>query len=233
MQPAQRQVLEDLRERIRRLERKPGRASGGVESGWPSVDALLPGGGFPRGAIAELTGCAGSGKTAIAVAVVARAMGECALAAWIDARSELYAPAVQLGGVDLDRLLIVRPGAEAPLSPSGATPMRGVQASARQSLWATEAVLGSGAFAAVVVDVPLAAGARATTEWGAGASAEAMLRRLVAAAEKGGATCIWLSEPGSCAPPARLRIEVSRGRDGIRARPVPRGASGTVAGHAA
>ncbi|HET7755553.1 MAG TPA: hypothetical protein VFK85_16735 [Anaeromyxobacteraceae bacterium] len=232
MQPAQKQVLEDLRERIRRLERKPARSSGGVESGWGCIDAIAPGG-FPRGAIAELTGAPGSGKTAVAIAVVARAMGERSLAAWIDGRSELYAPAVQIGGIDLERLLIVRPAGEAPLSPSGSVLNRTVQASVRQSLWAAEAVLGSGAFAAVVVDVPVASGARITSDWGSVASAEAVLRRLVGAAEKGGATCIWLSEPGSCAPPARLRIEVSRGRDGVRARPLARGVSATVAGHAA
>jgi protein ImuA len=231
MQPAQRQVLEDLRERIRRLERKPVRANGGVESGYASVDALLPGG-FPRGAIAELTGTAGSGKTGIAVAVVARAMGERALAAWIDGRSELYAPAVQVGGVDLERLLIVRPGGTTALPPSGAALTAIGQASVRQALWAAEAVLGSGAFAAVVIDVPVTAGARATTDWGAGASVEAMLRRLVAAAEKGGATCLWLSEPGSCSPPARVRVEVSRAAGGVRAQPVLRRAPG-VAGHAA
>lgn len=230
MQPAQRQVLEDLRERIRRLERKPARAAGGVESGIGCVDALLPGG-FPRGAMIELIGSPGSGKTAIAVGVVARAMGEGALAAWIDGRGELYAPAVHLGGVDLERLLIVRPGGDAPLPPSGAAPSRGVHVSARRALWAAEAVLGSGAFAAVVMDVPLAGGARAPSEWGAGASVEAMLRRLVPAAEKGGAVCIWLAEPGSCAPPARLRVEISRSGGALRARPVSR--AGGAAGHAA
>jgi protein ImuA len=232
MQPAQRQVLEDLRERIRRIERKPARSGGGVESGWASVDALVPGG-FPRGAIAELTGAAGSGKTAVAIRVIARAMGERGLAAWIDSRSELYAPAVQLGGVDLERLLIVRPGGDAPLAPSGAMPPT-AQATARQALWAAEAVLGSGAFAAVVVDVPLAAGARAFAEWGPGASVESMLRRLVAAVEKGGATCIWLSERGACVPPARVRLEVWRAScGGIEARAMSRGIAGKVAGHAA
>lgn len=229
MQAGQRQILEDLRERIRRIERKPALSSGGFESGCAPVDALLPGG-FPRGAIAELTGAAGSGKTAVAVGVIARAMGERALAAWIDARSELYAPAVQLGGVDLERLLIVRPSGDAPLAPSGASPARSVQPGARQALWAAEAVLGSGAFAAVVVDVPLALGGRAMTERGAGASVDAMLRRLVAAAEKGGAVCLWLSEPGSCAPPARVRLEVSRSGGGVQARFVR---SVGVAGHAA
>jgi protein ImuA len=228
MQAGQRQILEDLRERIRRIERKPALSSGGFESGCASVDALLPGG-FPRGAIAELTGVAGSGKTAVAVGVIARAMGERALAAWIDARSELYAPAVQLGGVDLERLLIVRPSGDAPLAASGASPARSVQPGVRQSLWAAEAVLGSGAFAAVVVDVPLAMGGRAVTDRG-GASVDAMLRRLVAAAEKGGAACLWLSEPGSCAPPARVRLEVSRNGGGVQARFVR---SAGVAGHAA
>lgn len=232
----QQEVLEDLRERIRRLEGKPARASGGVESGWPSLDALVPSG-FPRGAIAELSGAAGSGKTALAIAVTARAMGERGLAAWIDGRAELYAPAVQAGGVELDRLLIVRPGSIA-IAPSGVPPTRGLHASAQQALWAAEAILGSGAFAAVVIDVPIAAGSRGTTaNWGVGASVEAMLRRLVAAAEKGGATCLWLSEPGACAPPVRLRVEVSRGVEGVRARPVTRGtsdgASGKAAWHAA
>lgn len=232
MQPAQRQVLEDLRERIRRIERRPARNGGGIESGWASVDSLVPGG-FPRGAITELTGAAGSGKTAIAVGVIARAMGQRGLAAWIDSRSELYAPAVQLGGVELERLLIVRPGGDAPLAPSGALTSGAVHANARQALWAAEAVLGSGAFAAVVVDVPLAAGARAFADRGAGASVESMLRRLVAAVEKGGATCIWLSEPGACAPPARVHLEVWRASGGVEARAVSRGIRGKVAGHAA
>lgn len=234
MQPAQREVLEELRERIRRLERRPARAGGGVESGWPSVDALLPGG-FPKGALAELTGSAGSGKTALAISVVARAMGERGLAAWIDGRSELYAPAVQLGGVELERLLIVRPGAAgAPLARSGELPARSSQSAVRQSLWAAEAVLGSGAFAAVVVDVPIAAGARVASESGGGASVEAMLRRLVPAAERGGAVCIWLAEPGSCSPPARVRIEVSRDATGlVRVRLGSRGAQSRAVGHAA
>ena len=228
MQVAQRQVLEDLRERIRQLERKPARSSGGVETGVPEVDAVLPGG-FPRGSLAELVGAPGSGKAAVAAAAAVRAMATRGLAAWIDARGEVYAPALQAHGIDLTRLLIVRPAGDVRLPPSGAQPGRGVHPGARQALWAAEAVLGSGAFAAVIIDIPISAGARADSGGAAGASVESMLRRLVTAAEKGGAVALWLSEPGSCATPARVRLEVHRDREGVRVRPVrrpqPRGAA--------
>ena len=96
-------------------------------------------GGFPRGAISELAGGRASGKTAVALSLLA-SLGREELFAWVDARGELYPPAAAARGVDLARLLIVRPGAAA-----GTT----------AALWAAEALLGSAAFAAVVVDVPL------------------------------------------------------------------------------
>ena len=55
-------VLTRLREEIRRLERRPARREGFVACGVASVDAVLPGGGFPRGALSELVGGPASGK---------------------------------------------------------------------------------------------------------------------------------------------------------------------------
>jgi protein ImuA len=216
--PDQRQLIEDLRERIRRIERRPPPCTRVVPAGRPAVDALL-GGGFPRGSLVELCGPPGSGKTALAASALARAGDEGALGAWVDGRGELYAPALAPLGVDLARLLIVRPA-----STGGRA--RG-EGSPRDALWAAEALLASGAFAVVVLDVPLAAGARAR---GGGASAEAMLRRLGGAAQRGGAAGLWLAEPGAARIPGVVRLDVAPGPG----EPVVRraGAPGAGAGRA-
>ena len=161
-------LLARLRDEIRRIERRPARRAGALPCGLAAVDALLPGG-FPCGALAELRGGPASGKTAVALGTVA-GLPLGALAAWVDGRGELYPPAAAALGVDLSRLLIVRP-------PAG-------EAGGGLGLWAAEVLLGSGAFAAVALDVPLARGWRGL---------DASLRRLVTAAEQGGAAGLWLS----------------------------------------
>src|SRR5512142_1546480 len=91
-------VLAELRDAIRRIERRPARREGCVRCGRPEVDGALPGGGFPRGALTELAGGPASGKAAVALS----------LFAWVDGRGELYPPAAAALGVDLARLLLVR-----------------------------------------------------------------------------------------------------------------------------
>src|SRR5512142_454365 len=143
-------LLAELRDAIRRIERRPARRDGLVPSGLAEVDGALPGGGFPRGALCELAGGRASGKTATALSVLA-SLGEKDVFAWVDGRGELYPPAAAARGVDLARLLIVRPPAAAAdgARPSGA----GI---VRAGLWAAEALRASGASAAVVVDLPAA-----------------------------------------------------------------------------
>jgi protein ImuA len=188
-------VVARLREEIRRIERNPGRREGVVPSGIDAVDAVLPGGGFARGGLAELSGGPASGKTAVALSLVAR-LGEEDLFAWIDGRGELYPPAAAARGVDLGRLLVVRP----PPSPAGAPP-RGLAGEWQAALWASEAVLASGAFAAVVMDVPLPSRVP---------GADAAARRLQAAAERGGAVGIWLAAAhGGLRLPGATRLELS------------------------
>lgn len=195
-------LLTELRESIQRIERRPARRSGTAASGLEEIDGVLPDGGFPRGALSELCGGQASGKTAVALSLLA-SLGEEDLFAWVDARGELYPPAAAARGVDLRRLLIVRPGAR-PAS-QGRDP---VQA----SLWAAEALLGSAAFAAVVVDVPLR---QAVRGWDTAA------RRLQAAAEKGGAVGMWLSSPRDAVRvPAALRLELWAEGRRVRARPL-------------
>ena len=191
----QHDLLTRLRAEIRRIERRPARRAGGLPCGVAAVDALLPGG-FPCGALSELRGGPASGKTAVALSLVAglgrrgpegagRPHGG-ALAAWIDGRGELYPPAAAAMGVDLSRLLIVRPPPD--------------EEGARLALWAAEVLLGSGAFAAVTIDAALARPWRGI---------EASLHRLVTAAEQGGAAGLWLSSPGAAVrPPALVRLDL-------------------------
>jgi protein ImuA len=187
------EIIEGLRQEIRRLERRPPPAAAhSVSSGRAAIDALLPGGGFPRGALVELCGGQASGKTAVALSALAAAMGERGLGAFVDGRGELYPPAAAALGVDLDRLLVVRPAA----GPGEPWP----------GLWAAEALLGSGAFEAVAVDVPLE-GARGRAP--GGAAVDAMLRRVRTAAEKGGSIGLWLARPEGPRIPAVVRLELA------------------------
>ena len=195
----QQEVLEELRRQIRRMERRPARREGVLGCGSAEVEALLPGGGFARGSLSSLCGGPASGKTFVALSALREAQAGGGLAAFVDGRGELYPPAALALGVDLARLLIVRP-----------EPARGA---VLPGLWAAEVLLGSGAFPAVAIDVSLR-GVPA-------ARAEPLLRRLRAAAEKGGAAALLLSGPGDLAIPAAVRIDL----DAVRFRP----ALGTVA----
>jgi protein ImuA len=215
-------VVAQLREQIRRIERRPARREGSVPCGRPEVDSVLPGGGFPSGALSELAGGPASGKTAVALSLFA-ALGPDDLFAWVDARGELYPPAAAALGVDLRRLLVVRPGAGAEFRPRAVEPDRAVLA----ALWAAEALLGSGAFAAVAIDVPAARLAR---------GADQVARRLQAAAEKGGAVGLWLASPGAGVRiPAAVRLELSAESGRLAARRIVGGVAegGVTAGRGA
>jgi hypothetical protein len=182
----QQEVLEELRSQIRRMERRPARREGMLACGRPDLETLLPGGGFARGALSSLCGGPASGKTGVALSVLREAQAGGGLAAFVDGRGELYPPAALALGVNLERLLIVRPEA--------------ARDAVLPGLWAAEVLLASGAFPAVVIDVPLR---------GVPASrAEPMLRRLRAAAERGGAAALLLSGPGDPAIPAAIRIDL-------------------------
>ncbi|ABC81383.1 hypothetical protein [Anaeromyxobacter dehalogenans] len=224
-QPRERHlVLAHLRDEIRRIERRPARREGCVPSGLAEVDAALPGGGFPRGALCELAGGPASGKTAVALSLLAR-LGPEDLSAWVDVRGDLYPPAAAARGVDLARLLVVRPGSGTGAGPAARDGDDAARAPAVTALWAAEALLASGAFAAVVVDVPAARLAH---------GADAMARRLQAAAEKGGSVGLWLA-PARAAlrVPAALRLELSSEGGRVVARRAVGGAVAGRAGHAA
>ena len=104
--------------------------------GLPWLDAVL-GGGWPCGRISEICGPPSSGKTSLGLALLAAATRRGELAACIDVDDALHPRCAAASGVDLQRLLWVRPPA------------------LRAALRCTELVLRSGGFTLVVLDLGL------------------------------------------------------------------------------
>lgn len=198
---------------------------------WPELERVLPDHGLPRGVIelaspitrlsSHRASAAGGealrgGATTIALSALraAHAGSERAWCAWITDRAapSLYAPAVAQAGVDLDRLLVVRPEA---------------QALARTVV----KVAASGAFDVVVVDAASGLDGRvpgvSIPENGAGKSSRArvdgsvIVRKLALASEETGTAFLLLTNMFASRPvpwPVALRLEVERRPDAISVR---------------
>jgi recombination protein RecA len=80
-----------------------------VSTGSISLDAALGVGGFPRGRICEIFGPESSGKTTIALQVVAEAQKKGGIAAFIDVEHALDPIYARKLGVDVDNLLVSQP----------------------------------------------------------------------------------------------------------------------------
>src|SRR5579863_3178891 len=80
-----------------------------ISSGCLSIDAALGIGGFPRGRVVEVFGPESSGKTTLALQVVAQAQKMGGTAAFIDAEHALDPIYARKLGVDVDNLLVSQP----------------------------------------------------------------------------------------------------------------------------
>src|SRR6201987_3411090 len=80
-----------------------------VPTGAISFDAALGVGGFPRGRVVEIFGPESSGKTTIALQVIAEAQKTAGMAAFVDAEHALDPGYAKKLGVDIDNLLISQP----------------------------------------------------------------------------------------------------------------------------
>jgi len=89
-------------DKIRRIE--------GISTGSLSLDVALGGQGIPRGRIVEIYGPESSGKTTLALHVVAEAQKKGGIAAFIDAEHALDPSWARKLGVDLETLLVSQPG---------------------------------------------------------------------------------------------------------------------------
>ena len=105
-----------------------------IPSGSISLDSALGVGGFPRGRVVEVFGPEASGKTTIALQVIAEAQKEGGAAVFVDAEHALDAGYARKLGVDVDNLLVSQPD------------------HGEQALEITAAFVASGAVDAVVVD---------------------------------------------------------------------------------
>lgn len=114
-------------------------AQEGVPSGFAELDAALPGGGWPRGALTELLHkTPGIGEVSLLLPALTGLAAEAGWIALVAPPWLPHAPAWQ--AVDLSRLLVVR-------------------AAPREAAWACEQLLASGSLAALLAWLPLADGA--------------------------------------------------------------------------
>ncbi|HEX2870936.1 MAG TPA: recombinase A [Polyangiaceae bacterium] len=171
----------------------------GLSFGIPELDGLLPDGGLQRGSVVELcTAGEGAVGTSLGLAACAQAQAEARArgghtpwCAFIDPSGTLYGPGVAAAGVELSRLLVVRP----PLS-----------ALSRVALRLAE----SEAFAVVVIDLAGVVGERVSIPLG---TWPRVVRRLALAIEGTGHSVLLLTREADRRPlplPVAQRLEVSR-----------------------
>src|SRR5271156_1619270 len=105
-----------------------------ISSGSISVDSALGVGGFPRGRVIEIFGPESSGKTTLALQVIAQTQKAGGTAVFIDAEHALDAAYARNLGVDVDNLIVSQPDY------------------GEQALEIAGALIGSGGIDVVVVD---------------------------------------------------------------------------------
>jgi recombination protein RecA len=94
---------------IMKLNDNLGAPIAGISTGALSLDLAMGGSGFPRGRIIELFGPESSGKTTLALNVIANAQKAGGIAAFIDAEHALDPSWAKRLGVDLEDLLVSQP----------------------------------------------------------------------------------------------------------------------------
>ena len=149
---------------IMRLGENAGVVVEAIPTGSLSLDLALGIGGVPRGRIIEIYGPESSGKTTLALHIVAEAQKRGGEVAFIDAEHALDPSYARALGVDIDSMLISQPD------------------TGEQGLEICEALVRSGAIDVVVVDSVAALTPRAEIEGDMGDSHVGLLARLMSQA---------------------------------------------------
>jgi recombination protein RecA len=155
-----------------------------ISTGCMSLDLALGVGGLPRGRVVEIFGPESSGKTTVALHVIAQAQSEGGMAAFVDAEHALDPLYARKLGVDINNLLVAQPD------------------SGEQALEIAEALVRSGAIDVVVIDsvAALVPKAELDGEMGdvhVGLQARLMsqaLRKLTAHISRSRACCIFINQ---------------------------------------
>ena len=136
----------------------------GIPTGSLSLDIALGGAGIPRGRVTELFGPESSGKTTLALHIIASAQQAGGVAAFIDAEHALDTTWAKRLGVDVSSLLISQPD------------------NGEQALEITEMLIRSNSVDAIVIDSVAALTPRAEIEGEMGDSQVALQARLMSQA---------------------------------------------------
>lgn len=155
-----------------------------ISSGSISIDVALGIGGFPRGRVTEIYGPESSGKTTLAIHVIAEAQKLGGIAAIIDAEHAFDRFYAEKLGVDVENLLISQPD------------------NGEQALEITDHLIRSGAIDVIVIDSVAALTPKAEIEGEMGDSKMGLqarlmsqaLRKLTASINKTNTCCIFINQ---------------------------------------
>ncbi len=195
------EIVQELRERVRSLEEADrSAAQAAVSSGSAVLDRLLPHGGFRRGTLIEgLSAEEGSGAGTLAFLAAQEACTEGGALVVMDRRRQFYPPAASALGIDLSKLVVVRPESE------------------RDELWALGHVLRCQAVAAVWEPVEKLDGRtfrRLQLAAESGGSLGLLLRPASARGQPTWADVQLLVSPRTSQGGRRVQVEVVRCRGG-------------------
>lgn len=157
---------------------------GAIPTGALPLDAALGIGGVPRGRIVEIYGPESSGKTTLALQILAEAQALGGIAAFIDAEHALDPVYAARIGVDIDEVLISQPD------------------TGEQALEICDMLVRSGAIDVVVIDSVAALVPRAEIEGEIGDTTVGLqarlmsqaLRKLAGSLSKSNTTCIFINQ---------------------------------------
>ncbi len=149
---------------IMKLGEKPHTDVDVIPTGSMTLDLALGVGGVPRGRIVEIYGPESSGKTTVALHIVAEAQKMGGEAAFIDAEHALDPVYAQNLGVDIDNLIVAQPD------------------TGEQALEIADALVRSGALDVIVIDSVAALVPKAEIEGEMGDAQVGMLARLMSKA---------------------------------------------------
>ncbi len=149
---------------IMRLGERPHEDIGAISTNCLSLDAAIGVGGVPRGRIIEIYGPESSGKTTLALQVVASAQAGGGICAYIDAEHAMDPEYATKLGVNIDELLISQPD------------------SGEQALEIAETLIRSNSVAVIVIDSVAALVPRAELDGEMGDSLPGLQARLMSQA---------------------------------------------------
>jgi len=155
-----------------------------ISSGSIAIDSALGVGGFPRGRVIEIFGPESSGKTTLALHLIAEAQRAGGAAAFVDAEHALDPTYARNIGVDIDSLIVSQPDY------------------GEQALEITQALIASGTLDVVVVDSVAALTPKAEVEGEMGDSHMGLqarmmsqaLRKLTAVVSRANASLIFINQ---------------------------------------